>query len=615
VGTGPRGTPDTIQTRAAPDLADPSPNQSKARANMDQLKEILKQAIKYRFWIAVGVSVLLPMIAYLVGSQPVKVKAAEQAGKIEGSAKKVKEYVSGRLPNGQYKSIVAEKTEALTTDVNATWKKLYARQAPLLTWPERVQERFTSWGRKWPENTDARDVQIAIIDYVTVYPQFVTDVYKSFHPFDPIEGTGIVSAPPETLLLRPSEFTIEAPPGLGKVWAAQERLWIQRTLLEVVAHVNREAKDWDTAIIKQITLLEVGNPDAQDQRSKAKGDTLEEAPTIKDPSKPDEPAPEAAAGESGVPTSMPGMPGMGGGKMGGMTAATESVYYIHTDSAQFKVLPVGMSVLIDQTRVQDFLVALENSPMTIQVMDFEMAKPSVPVAKPEKGKGMSFMGYGGGPMGGMGMESMMAGMGSYRGFGGNSARGMRSMMDGYTMPPNMYGPGGGTGGAAAKKQGVDKRSENRAKKAEESVAAAKKAVVTTIHDPYYYIVEVKIYGQARFFNPPPPETPAEPSQAAAAAAAPDAEKKAEPAKTDAEAKPETEKKAEAPKAEAKPETEKKTEAPKAEAEAKPETEKKAEAPKAEAKTKPETEKKAEPPKTDAPKAEPPKAADGGAAPK
>ena len=67
-------------------------------------------------------------------------------------------------------------------------------------------------------------------------------------------------------------FQTEKPPDLGKVWSAQERLWIQRTLLEVVAQVNKNAKNWDTAIIKQIDELEVGNPIAQDQRSLAKNE-------------------------------------------------------------------------------------------------------------------------------------------------------------------------------------------------------------------------------------------------------------------------------------------------------------------------------------------------------
>src|SRR5262249_36954105 len=125
-----------------------------------------------------------------------------------------------------------------------------------------------------------------IIEYVTAYPKFVTEVYQTFHPFDLVEGTGVVSAPLEEVLLHPFPFTIETPPELGKVWAAQERLWTQRTLLEVIAQVNKDAKEWNPATIKQINLLEVGNSLAQDQKSIAKGETLNEAPAITDPAAP-----------------------------------------------------------------------------------------------------------------------------------------------------------------------------------------------------------------------------------------------------------------------------------------------------------------------------------------
>src|SRR4051812_49220594 len=151
---------------------------------MDQLKDILKQAIKYRFWIAVGISALLPVIAYAVGSGPIKQKAASERQAIEDAQKGVQPYAGGVVPNKQYRPIVDKKKEELSKDVNATWQKLYNRQAPLLTWPTNVEERFRTWGNKWPENVDASAVRFAIIDYVNDYPKQVTDVYQTFRPYD-----------------------------------------------------------------------------------------------------------------------------------------------------------------------------------------------------------------------------------------------------------------------------------------------------------------------------------------------------------------------------------------------------------------------------------------------
>ena len=552
---------------------------------MDQLKEILRQAIKYRFWIAVGISALLPMIAYFLGVGAVKEEAVKKTGEITKADTAVQKYSSGTPINGDYKPVVADKTEALTKDVQNTWKKLYDRQKNLLKWPERVHESLTKWGRAWPDAAvaDSSKVHAVVVDYIEAYPKVVTEVYKTCNPFDPVDGKGVVAAPPEAELLHPATFDQAKPPSLGKVWGGQERLWVQRALLEVIATVNKAAKDWDGAIIKQINLLNVGTPSAQDQQSLAKAEQAEKAPDIVDPNKPAESTESADSGGMAQMAAMYAHSMGGGGSAMGGGAQTEEVYYIHTDSTQFKIMPVQLSVLIEQNHIQDLLIALENSPMSVQVMDFEMGKPEAKVAKPERGQNMG--GYGmyaaGGMMGNM-MTNMMKGMGGY---GGNYMRSMRGMMDAGAMAAmsgSAMGYGGPMGGgAAAERKGVDKRSEDVAKKHREQEQAVKKSGATALHDPYYNIVEVTVYGKARFFNPPPTDAPAEPSQSEAAGA--------QPAPAEAAAKEEAAPKAEAPKAEAP-----KAEAPKAETP-------KAETPKAAA---PKTEApKAAVPKPDAPKAE------------
>ena len=440
---------------------------------MDQLKEFLRQCIKYRFWISIGVAALFAIIAYFVGSGPVRAKADTEAKNITQAHKDVKQYVSGNPPNDQYKPIVDEKTAVLTKDVNTAWRDLYDRQAPLLTWPETVQERFRKWGRKWPENTAENAVSAAIVDYIEAYPKYVTEVYKTFHPFDYETGKGIVVGTPEQALLRPAVFDITKLPELGKIWAAQERLWIQRTALDVVAQVNKNAKDWDSAIIKQINVLEVGSNVAQDQRSLAKGETLEEAEAIKAPGSEDADA-AAAADTGGSNNMMQMMMGRRGGMMsggmmgGGMAGNTESIFFVkpENDKGQYKVLPILMSVLIDQDHIQDFLVELENSPMSIQVMDFEMQRPETRVTKPEKGAENNFGGYGGmmGGYGGM-MQMMMGGRrGGMSGYGGGSSNYgsmMQAMMGGGRG--SMMGMMGMGGGTTAARKGTDKRSVDAAR--------------------------------------------------------------------------------------------------------------------------------------------------------
>src|SRR5271166_5784169 len=207
---------------------------------VEQLKEFLRQCIKYRFWISLGVAALLAIIAYFLGSSPVQAKADQQTKAITGAANDVKQYAQPGVPNHQYKPIVDEKTGVLTKDVNSAWKQLYSRQAPLLTWPETVQERFREWGPRWPENVAEGAVQVAKVDYIEAYPEYVDEVYKVLHAFDYETGTGIVAAPQKEILLKQQQFIPTKLPELGTIWASQERLWIQRTVLEVVAQINKK---------------------------------------------------------------------------------------------------------------------------------------------------------------------------------------------------------------------------------------------------------------------------------------------------------------------------------------------------------------------------------------
>ena len=358
---------------------------------MDQLKEFLRQCIKYRFWISVGVAALFSTIAYFLGAGPVQAKANKEAAAIKQAADGVKPFTVAGIPNAQYKPIVDEKTEIVTKDVNTAWKQLYNRQAPLLTWPKAVEARFKAWGRKWPENTAPSAVELTKVDYIQSYPEYVDEVYRTFHPFDYETGTGVVAAPPKEVLLKQSVFDLTKLPELGQIWAGQERLWIQRTVLEVVAAVNKKAKDWDSAIIKQINLLEVGNSLAQDQHSIAKNEELQESEAIKAPGA--EEAEEAAAstaGSGGAGTMQEMMRNygrmMGSGGSAAQGAPPENIFYVTHEAGkdQYKILPVMLSVLIDQDHVQDLLVEMENSPMAIQVMEFELQRPARGSPSPRK---------------------------------------------------------------------------------------------------------------------------------------------------------------------------------------------------------------------------------------
>jgi hypothetical protein len=518
---------------------------------MDQLKVFLKQAVKYRFWIAFGISLLLPIIGYFVGSGAINAETTKREAEIKGANTEVVKYTTPGIVNGQYQPLAATKKEALVQDVDSTWRKLFATQEPLLKWPPEVQERFRKWGRKYPEGVDPNQIRSTLIDYTVAYPEFVDKIYKIVKPFNFDDGSGIVVAPEPKALLGTAEFKQESPPDLTKVWAEQERLWVVTALLDAIAKVNESvaAKDWDGAIVKQINLLEVGSSKDQDQKSIAKNELLAPPDPLNDP-------------KATTPPPAPASPTPGGSMdMGGGGKAAE-VMYLKTDSLQFKALPIKLTVLVDQSRLPNYLVGLENSPMSIEVNEVEIAKPLTPVSKPAYGErssfnaGMSGGGEGPGPGGPGSMARSMAGGGMRP--GGMGGPGLMAGGGGSEIPGigRGMGPGGG-GGAAGKTAGngaVDNRTKNDAKARQERIKkeleAAKKAKAETKKiDQYYNVIEVTVYGRARFYMAPP-AAPAPPPSMAGPAPAPASEApKPEPAPAQPPVAPDAPKKDEAPKAE------------------------------------------------------------------
>ena len=225
-------------------------------------------------------------------------------------------------------------------------------------------------------------------------------VYKTFNPFDYETGEGRRCGPvgSRAALCRCSSIR-----NIFRIWARSgprrngsgfsARCWRSSP------RSTRTPRNGMRPSSGRSCSLEVGNPDAQDQRSLAKNETLEESKGIYAPGEEptaDEPAAPAAAPDRrqrraawvagrrwAAERRRRRNDGMMGG--GGATAAPESIFYVKADSDKYKVLPFAVTVLIDQDRVQDFLVELENSPMSIQVKDFELVRPSTRVTKPEKG--------------------------------------------------------------------------------------------------------------------------------------------------------------------------------------------------------------------------------------
>ena len=240
---------------------------------------------------------------------------------------------------------------------------------------------------------------------------------------------------------------------------------------------------------------------------------------------------------------MGSMPGLGGAAAKDTPGPVQFVKSNNPD--QYFVVPVALTVYVEQDRIPDLLVELRNSPMSIRVLDFEMITPLVPVKKPRKGAdesafaGAMLSGRGRSAMSGglMGDETMMpAGGGGGGGGPQMTMANMNGASDAYSAAMKAGGnrsamqqaAGKGKAKAKARAGGEDVKAESIANlrknrkgsdKGKDQEKADDEDAESSISNPYFNVVEVKIRGQARFYLPPPKSATPEPTATANAAAA------------------------------------------------------------------------------------------------
>ena len=107
------------------------PTLQKALTTMDQLKEFLRQCIKYRFWISVGVAALFAIIAYFVGSGPVQAKAEKETRPSSRPPTRTSSSTPpGTSPTTSTSRSSMRRPAVLTKDVNTAWKSSTSARPP-----------------------------------------------------------------------------------------------------------------------------------------------------------------------------------------------------------------------------------------------------------------------------------------------------------------------------------------------------------------------------------------------------------------------------------------------------------------------------------------------------
>jgi len=441
---------------------------------MDKLKPILRNY----FWILVGLVVPLVLYGYYSANGSLKAATAER----EKALADIKNNVSsGHEPNEDYIKKLEHINTFLEASVQDAIVDLWRKQQERMTWPQAVAARIPD------EFMGEFDQQVPFI-YKGLYPELIRRLQLRAQPVEPaIQEAGVVpgGAGPMEMGGRPA---VRKPPvktvnqklilagmvpharfgqfGITsqEMWDAQIDIWLTEILIDAIVQMNADKESISEAVIRRVDLIELmgGSGERVTKDGAAAGGDMGGMPGM-----------EGAGGmgmggmgTSQIPTTtafLPeeefgssldaaagggGDPGMGmsaEGGMGGMTAAPPKRYIAETEESPFLERGFYLSVIIMQTKIPDFIVALANSDWPVQVRRFQVGVNPYRVDQPLTGTEFS-PGMGGMGMGGMGMSGGEGGFPMPSPRGGRTLGGMGGMnsgmggMDGNrTEIPNLYG--------------------------------------------------------------------------------------------------------------------------------------------------------------------------------
>lgn len=436
---------------------------------MDKLEPILK----HHFWILLVPLLSMNLWGYFSANSALSAATSARQTALDG----VKSGIPGGQndPNEQYTAELKIQNDGLEKFVKEELQQLWLRQQARMTWPQAVAADIPKGYRSEVADNLVR------FAYQNVYFQ---DVIKPLH--ESVEPMVLntkdltyvpkIDFPPHLIpQMKVGNFTITS----TQMWDAQEDVWVTQLILDAIRQMNKDADSTSSAVIRRVISYRLlggdGTPVASGGAAGTGGDGSEvmgmmpgmegtsgggggggggrskvQTSVRFNPSEEFGIGGEAAAGGNGMGGVQMMMPSEGEGSSGEGTEATGILRYVKFDpAATYEAAPFMergfyLSVIINQNRLVDFLVALSNSDWPIKVVRFQIGKN--PYRSDEfKSSGV----IGGGLAGGNGPMGLMMAPGfdttGPMPFGGDELNG--AMTENYTTGSGL--PGGIGGGAGA----------------------------------------------------------------------------------------------------------------------------------------------------------------------
>jgi hypothetical protein len=402
---------------------------------MDKLKIFLAVVKKYQFWFLCGAAILVAAVCAWLAISDLSEQYRQQTTKIDGDFKNA--VIQPGHPNQGIIDKVHAQHDDLKRNIFAAWETLYKEQKEKNPFPTEVLgEPFRKRFEKLkPQGELAFRDRERYQNFIRDYLPKLREIVKVRHPIDdktPGRPAAGAHAAPE--MPRPGA---EMPRGMGDIgvpggptagldaniemvglvdwnesdydkllkrfdWPqtpstltvvmAQEDLWVYLALLRVIQNTNQGAANQSNAAVKRIDLLEIGKDAISTWRTSASPIFSGSKPGAAGPVGPG--MSDALAGTA--LGNLGALPGQGVSAAGSEEQVKrdlmESRYidekgnplpyqadypYVKHPFAEFKMMPVCISLVIDQRKLPKFLVECANSNMPIEVRRVRLLKGQV----------------------------------------------------------------------------------------------------------------------------------------------------------------------------------------------------------------------------------------------
>lgn len=370
---------------------------------MDDLLKFGAILKKYHFWILVALVVTLSAGLWAKASADLVEQAESRKKALEATNKSLKEITSQSNPsNKEVVDAFKEADEKLKGDVTRAWKFLYSEQKAKNPWPK-LNEPFFQYMNTLDMDGD-RTPELLLIHRETygnyVHQQIVPTLSAIIdrRRFKVPPATGLPSAAaPTAAALRGLRGRPVATPAVGgqappewegkviwdgadqlindytwrdrvpsnvEVRLAQEDFWVYQALLRIIAETNEGVTDYSNAVVKRIENLNIGKKASAAFTSNQTSGPTTTFRTPKDDE--DTPAqPTTVVTPDGVRRTQEEL------NMLALRYLDQNHQPLPAGALgpypQFNMMPVQMTLIMDQRKIPELLAACGNSKMPVEV--------------------------------------------------------------------------------------------------------------------------------------------------------------------------------------------------------------------------------------------------------